>query len=93
MQTLGAIRATFAAYVTLEDYQVLKLLVTGVSDEYRDDYLIQQLGLTPGVFIDPEGNQIDVLYFQLIYWTEALAFLLTPAAFCSARCKLLTFPN
>jgi len=93
IQALALIRATFAAYVTLEDYQLLKLLVGGVSNEYRDSTLIAQLGLTPGVFIDPEGNQIDVLYFQLVYWAETPAFLLTPQAVCGSRCKLLTFPN
>lgn len=52
---------------------------------------IQQFSLTPGT-VSPDGETvIEVLFFGLDFWSQLLAFSLTPDFICSEPCQIVTF--
>lgn len=52
---------------------------------------INLYALTEGVHPLPGGGEIPVLFYDIGYWTQVLAFSITAAFTCTEPCKVLTF--
>lgn len=83
----------FQQYITRAEYEIAVQIVAGVTEDYRMNVLPLSIGLTAGVFIDPEGNMIDVFYFDPFWWAASGVFLASPAASCLSGCSLRPFPR
>lgn len=62
-------------------------------DNAMVQWFIAIYGLEPGVILDPDGNPIDVLYFELTFWSQFYAFSLTDDFICAEPCRVLAYSN
>jgi len=78
-------------FITLESYTILAFTFGLAALTEVNAYFIIHYGLTEGIWIDPDNNPVQVLYFDSTLWPSFYAFSLTDDFVCLEPCELLTF--
>lgn len=91
---LSALVAAWAInplYITKANFDSLSALF-GVNVYIKmETFFISRYGLTLGVFVDAEGDPVEVYYFDLLLYPALFLFAASPDASCTSPCKIKVF--